>query len=38
MNSGINGYSWPQGFQQDALYQDLEGPIYWSKENQYYNA
>ena len=29
---------WHQGFQQDALYEDTEGPIFFDKENENYNA
>lgn len=38
MESGAKGYCWPQGFQEDELYQDSDGPIFWDKENENYNA
>ena len=32
LNSGTNGYCWPKGFQEDNLYQDSDGTIFWDKE------
>ena len=32
LNSGTNGYCWPKGFQEDNLYQDSDGPIFWDKQ------
>ena len=31
LNSATGGYCWPQGFQEDNLYEDSDGPIFWDQ-------
>ena len=38
MSIGAKGYCWPKGFQEDFLYEDTDGPIFWDRDNQNFNA